>query len=269
MSYTDLSFCGHAIGAINVISRGRRKFLAKHPLLGARSAPMPLREQQRSVYYWWWQYLRRNSPYLKCCERGGKGAMSKLYADFGDVRPADFRAWWLHRGTRLFGEAPSADSVRELHNKAEWAEDWVADTTMVVAIPLRWSKRDIKRALGKLLAQRHGRGRGRAPLRGGAASTALYPLAQNFVVHSLKRDLAVYDARLAAETEAKRTGERCKTWYRIGCELGLVPTAMPTAAERARGIADADKVNTMTVAASRAYKRAKQRVASVGRGVFP
>jgi len=195
--------------------------------------------------------------------------MAKLYADFGDVRSDDFHTWWSARGSFLFAESPAASGVEELESVADWPSDWNAQSTMVVAIPLAWSKRDIRKAFGRLLKRRHERRAGRLHLRGQQNSSARYPLAQNFAVWSLRRDLKVYDARLVAEAEAKRTGRRCKTWYAIGCDLHLVPTAMPTAAEGARGIANADKVNTMTVAASRAYKRAKQRVESVGRGVFP
>lgn len=254
-----------------MIRKSARKFFAAHPLLGLRASPRPLREQQRSVYYWWWQYLRRNEQYLRCCERSGTGVAAKLYADFGDVRSDDFRTWWQsnERGGCLFAEAPAATGVTELASAAQWNTAWTAAATMVVAIPLTWAKRDIHKTFAKLLKKRHSRRRGRLPLRGAQTSTARYPLAQNFTAHSLQRDLAVYDARQTAVMEAQRTGQRRKTWYTIGCELKLVPSAMPSAAELAKRAADADKVNTMTVAASRAYKRAAMRVESVGRGVFP
>ena len=195
--------------------------------------------------------------------------MAKVYGDFGDVRDEDFRKWWQARGNYLFAEAATGTGVLELASAADWDGTWSANTTLVVAVELNWSKRDIGKAFLKLLRKRHKRGRGRLPLRGRESSTARYPLAKNFSVHSLKQDLAVYDARQAAIAESQRTGRRCTTWYAIGCELRLVPAALPSAAERAMGIADADKVNTMTVAASRAYKRAERRVWSVGRGVFP
>ena len=48
--------------------------------------PFPEAEPwQCSVYYYWWEYLRRSDAYRKTCEAKGKGKLSKLYADFGNV----------------------------------------------------------------------------------------------------------------------------------------------------------------------------------------
>ena len=89
-------------------------FLAPHPLFGRKTAPLPLKEQEQSPYYWWWAYLRRSEAYIKCCEKGGKGPLSKLYADFGDVREDDFRKWWTtgDHGAQLFAEQRQADEER-------------------------------------------------------------------------------------------------------------------------------------------------------------
>lgn len=253
-----------------MLSKSGRKFLATYPLLGPRGSPKPLAYQERSVYYWWWQYLRRNKRYLKCCAGSGEGSLATLYADFGDVRSGDFRDWWEtgNRGAYLFAELPEPDVVAEIKQPSEWVQDWNARSTMVVMVPLSWSKRAIKKAFARLLTKRLTRARGRAPLRGKASSSARYPLAQNFMIYSLKRDLAVYDARQAAMAQAKRTGQRRKTWYEIGCELRFVQSAMPSPDESKVG-RDANKVNVMTVATSRAYKRASRRVALVAKGCFP
>ena len=71
---------------------------------------------QHSIYYFWWEFLRRHEGYKACCEKNGKGAYAKLYADFGNIHEHDdFWKWWsekvddetyinLGRGERLFAE---------------------------------------------------------------------------------------------------------------------------------------------------------------------
>jgi hypothetical protein len=87
------------------------------PRFGRVNSRLPVGHQQGSPYYWWWQYLRRNADYIACCERGGKGRLSKLYKDFGDVREDNFHKWWTEgdRGVELFAEQPLAVRLSELH----------------------------------------------------------------------------------------------------------------------------------------------------------
>ena len=250
-----------------MLSQGGLKFRALHPVFGRRDKPLPLSEQQRSVYYWWWAYLRRNKQYLACCERGGEGRLATLYKDFDDVRSDDFRKWWLthNRGGYLFAEPLAPVRVSELATKADWDDAWSAQATMVVVVPLDWSKRAIQKSFASLLAKRHSRGRGKLALKGAETSAARYPLTSNFNIHSLNKGLEVYDAVEAARA---MQGKR-KTFYEIGCELRLVPSALPTREQIATGIRDADRVNVMNVAVSRYYKRAAAMVASTAKGVFP
>jgi len=139
----------------------------------------------------------------------------------------------------------------------------------VVVVPLDWSKRSIQKAFAALLSKRHLRGRGKLPMRGSETSTARYPLHSNFNLESLKKGLGVYEAVEAAKEEALNTGRRRKTYYQIGVELKLVPSAMPTSEERARKLPNADKINVMNVAVSRYYKRGAAMVKNAGKGRFP
>ena len=251
---------------INRAKNRARKFKAPTPRFGMKKSPRPLKDQQVSPYYWWWAYLKRSKQYIACCKRGGKGKLEKLYADFGDVRGDDFKAWWTEgeRGRELFAEKQSVHGVIELKSKDEWLDEWDSDSTIVIALPLEWSKRDLQKRLLALLRKRHTRGRGKVALKGRETSDARYPLARNFNVNSLRRDLAVYDA-----VEASKKADKKKTQYEIGVELKLVRTAMPTAYETNIKNRDAAKVNTMNVAVSRAYTRAKTVVENVAKGVFP
>ena len=68
---------------------------ARHALNPSLKRPFKGAEDwQCSHYYFWWEYLRRHEGYKKCCQRGGTGAFSKLYADFGDVHGKAFTDWW-------------------------------------------------------------------------------------------------------------------------------------------------------------------------------
>ena len=250
----------------NIAKRSRRKFRAKIPHFGTKTSPKPLKDQQISPYYWWWAYLKRSKQYIACCARGGQGKLAKLYADFGDVRGDDFKSWWTEndRGRELFSEPRSVAQVIELKNKDEWLDDWNTQSTMVIAMPLDWTKRDLKKRLLALLKNKPLRGPGKQPMKGTETSDAKYPLARNFNTNSLKVGLAVYEA-----VEARISNGEKKTYDEIGISLKLVRTAMPTQLEIKSEKRNADSVNTMTVAVSRHYTRAKKVVENVSKGVFP
>lgn len=65
---------------------------------------------ENSPYYYWWLFLKENTDYKETCDGNGEGPCSVLYADFGDVRPNNFMAWWLDRGRQLFCEPHGAIS---------------------------------------------------------------------------------------------------------------------------------------------------------------
>jgi len=242
----------------------RVKFKAQYPLFGKATSPLPLRYQKRSPYYWWWQYLRRNPAYLACCESGGKGELSDLFTDFGDVRADDFKKWWIgtNRGALLFGEKPLPDTLKELTTTEEWDSTWTPDKVMVVAVPMEMGKRDLQRYFGQLLKKRHKGERGRKALSDSDASTARYPLMRNVTVRALERQLDVYDAVIAAKTSPKRV-----TLAMIGQSLALVPTAMP---HRHDNIYEAaEKRNVMRATVSRYFKDAQRIIENTVKGQFP
>lgn len=205
----------------------KKHFLALHPLIGTKNNPAPLSQQQRSPYYWWWAYLKRNEEYIRCCESGGKGRLSKLYDDFGDVRSNDFPSWWgrsYQRGQKLFAEDRPEVKVLRLNSPSDWQTDWSNEDVMVVAVNMQIGRRRLQRMFADLLAKEHKGKRGRRALgTAKATSTAKYPLYRNFTRHNLKTMLAVYDAWLANSELAKV--DRKPLWA-IGDELRLVPTAI-------------------------------------------
>lgn len=236
-------------------------FKAPYPVFG-RGKPLPLGHQQRSPYYWWWAYLRRNEDYLACCAAGGTGPLAGLYADFGDVQNDNFKAWWAEHGYRLFAEQRKPVRLMELHKPSEWDAAWQPESVMVVAVPLDLPKRYLQGFFAKLLKERHKGERGRKALSDSDASTARYPLHRNCTVHTLRIQLAVYDA-----VTAKNKGEDGRTLAEIGADMRLVPTALPNSKDSP--MEATAKRNVMTATVSRYYREARKIVANTAKGQFP
>ncbi len=223
---------------------------------------MGLAYQQRSPYYWWWEFLRRNEEYKACCAAGGAGELSKLYADFGVVLNDSFKDWWATHGFYLFAEKTKPQFLEELKSPVEWKPEWTQENVMVLAVPLDIPKRHLQSFFTKLLKERHGGKRGRKALSDKNASTARYPLHRNVSIHTLRIQLAVYDAVMA-----KKRGEVKRTLAQIGADLQLVKSAMPSSKDL-RHEAEM-KRSVMAASVSRHFKDAQRIVANTVLGQFP
>ena len=238
-------------------------FLAPHPLFGRSSSPRPIRDQHQSPYYWWWAYLRRSDAYLKCCEKGGKGKLSKLYADFGDVREDNFKKWWTNedRGAKLFGEQRQQVKFGPLADPSEWHPDWTPDVALVIAIPLSMSKRTIQSDIGKLLEQRIKSRRGRKALKD-AESSARYPLARNYSARNLGKALEVYELWIRGKIDPD---EKLKLWE-IGVAAKLNTLEKSTCKDPHLRM---DVRNRLNVAVKRYVKEAQKHLVGIEEGIFP
>ena len=241
----------------------RRHFTFRHPLFRQEKSTAGVR-WENSVYYLWWEFLRRNEDYKKTCENGGKGECDKLYADFGNVHEGTFKDWWTRddRGARLFAEPQLPNKVAVLTPKELDAlpEGWDTGSLLVVAIPLKLRKRFIQQKLNKILSRHHKRKRGERTFR---ESDALYPIAAQFEVHSVKRMLEIYDLRQE---------QRMMRLWEIGQRFNLGETLTEAELKGGRGrenFGAVEKKNVSAVAASKKLKDAKSIIEGVGRGVFP
>lgn len=238
-------------------------FLAPYPLFGKKQKPLSIAYQQRSPFYWWWAYLRRNTDYIKCCEKNGAGKLANLYKEFGDVREDNFKKWWNegNRGAYLFGEKRSALVPLELNDKSEWEDSWSSDDVMVVALPLSMGKRELQSRFAKILNKRHTAKRGRTAKKLNK-STARFPLNRNYTIESLQKALDVYDCY----TRLVKLNGKAKLWE-VGVELRLVRTAMPSASDIKQDIAI--KRNVMAASVKRYLKQAETIIANTSLGIFP
>jgi hypothetical protein len=237
-------------------------FKAKHPVFGRGKKPLGLSYQQRSPYYWWWEFLRRNVEYADCCAAGGTGDLAGLYADFGVVSNDSFKEWWTEHGFRLFAEKAKPVKLAELSTSSDWDSSWTKDSVMVVAVPLDIPKRNLQGFFAELLKKRHSGKRGRKALSDSDASNARYPLHRNVSIHTLRIQLAVYDAVLEARASDKKI-----TLAQIGEKLKLVPkTTRKTETE----VMDAARRRSVLAATvSRHFKDAQRIIANTAQGQFP
>ena len=207
-----------------------------------------------AVYYWWWAYLKRSERYIACCERGGTGELSDLYADFGDVRGDSFKQWWLEdsRGLRLFAEPRGEDSVRILT-----PEDHVLSQSeaLTVSLPLYLPRRHLERAFKQLLAQAHPGKRG---IQLAKHSQARYPVQGQPNTKALQKVLEVYD-RLKSSKEPL---------WKIGNDLpGIIRTQKIKPAE----LKGEEMLKRRALAATvrRYISRVQQTIERVEQGIFP
>jgi hypothetical protein len=237
-------------------------FKAHHPVFGRGNKPLGVSYQQRSPYYWWWAFLGRNEDYRACSAAGGTGELAGLYADFGVVSNDNFKEWWVQHGFRLFSEKPKPVKLAELDSPSEWDGSWTKEQVMVVAVPLDIPKRNLQGFFAELLKKRHGGKRGRKALSDKDASTARYPLHRNVSIHTLRIQLAVYDAVMEA-----RVSEKKITLAQIGERLKLVPKTNRKTQTEVMDAARRRAVLAATV--SRHFKDAQRIIANTAKGQFP
>lgn len=236
-----------------------RGFAARHPLFSKKESATGI-WWESSAYYLWWEYLRRHEGYRRTCLKGGKGQFAKLYSDFGDVHATSFKEWWTEgqRGARLFAEplAPTAVTALSDEEARQLIDQGRDDSTLLVAIPLTYGRRQIAKALNKLLDQHHS---GRRGIKSVTKSNALYPLNHAPDAYALKVTLDCYDL--------KRANPKMPLWQ-IAQEVG-VSRSLTAAELREGGQAAYDKKLSMTSGVSRKLRHAAAIIDGVGRGVFP
>ena len=249
-----------------------RHFPYKSPRFGTKHKPAPKSAWRNTVYHWWWAYLKRNDEYIACCDSGGKGKLSKLYADFGDVFATDFKTWFTrnNRGQHLFAE-PAVPSIVPL-TRADLAQlpDQFEESLILLAIdrslPIRSVMNKVRAAF-----KRSGLGRNRGQRTLGQ-SRALYPLVTTLRTDTLKKTYDLYRFyKEHPETKLWELGNRFKV------SGSFSPEELSEARKRLRLYDDKSKTtrslekrkNLMTVGARRHLANAKSIIEWVGKGKFP
>lgn len=152
-----------------------------------------------SVYYYWWLYLRYNQDYRHTCAKGGIGACSDLYCDFGNIFVQTFRTWWAGH-SHLFTEPTAVALAEHKHDFGDGAQ--IVDVQIDISLGSEAVERSLKELHTQLLFPE------RVALH---RSAAVYPVARRPVLINLHRHLAVYKWRkrypdMADEDIADRVG---------------------------------------------------------------
>ena len=166
-----------------------RHFPYQPPTFGRRENVKDESAWKKTIYYLWWSYLKRNEDYLKTCESSGKGSLSKLYEDFGDVRTDDFKAWWTEdgRGARLFSEPPAQETIRVVSKDEIGSLD---EDLLLMSVPLNLPKKFLLQRFRTLLAEKHKGERGKQYAK---RSKAKYQFKGQPNIEALLLALHVYD----------------------------------------------------------------------------
>ena len=162
----------------------------------------------------------------------------------------------------MFSEPPLPNSVMPLTAKDIDAlpENWDSQSLLIVAIPLSLRKRYILQRLTKIVSQHNKRKRGQRTFK---ESRALYPIAAQFSIESLRKCLALYDL--------KKSQPDLSLWelaQRIRLGTSLSPSEFGAGRGRASPTAVAKK-SALSVAANKKLKQANSIIDGVGRGCFP
>jgi hypothetical protein len=235
-----------------------KHFPYQHPTFGRGKTKKHPDSWKRTVYYWWWSYLKRNKEYLRCCEAGGKGKLSKLYQDFGDVRSDDFQKWWSEadRGAKLFSD-PLVDSTVQV---LEIGDVVTGENQLTVSFPLSLPKRHLKKRLNDLLIKHH---KGQRGVQQARSSKAQYRFSGQPNLLGLERALKVYDHLEGLKTQGIK-----KPQWKVAMDLKIVEeeyrvlgTDTPKTAE--------DKRRVLTAIVGRLKKKATDSVRNTSKGSFP
>lgn len=167
----------------------QRHFPYQHPTFGTEKRPKRPWYWEDTVYFLWWSYLKRNESYVKTCGKGGKGTLSNLYKDFGDVRGDNFKDWWRDgdRGVRLFAEPIATSTLREI-SKVDAAS--LDGDHLLIAVPLNLPKQLLVQRFRSLLADRKKGGVGQQYAK---KSRAAYKFKGQPNIKALRTALEVFD----------------------------------------------------------------------------
>lgn len=254
-SYEVLRLYGRFSSMMTSKTSRQRHFPYQHPTFGRGKKKKADSAWKRTIYYAWWSYLKRNDEYLQTCANGGKGSHSWLYADFGDVRGDDFKAWWSEdgRGARLFSEPPSQETIRVV-SKDEVAS--LDEDLLLVSVPLNLPKKILLQRFRKLLGDNHEGKRGKQYAK---KSKAKYQFTAQPNVEALLTALNIWDKRLEFP--------KMKLWE-LGQFVPLSKGLYKDYLKNGTPLGTAEK-KIMEATVSRYIRKAGCSIRNAGQGQFP
>ena len=243
------------------ISSSRVFSTRSYPLFGRNveyDEAKPPKSVEQSPYFWWFKFLQLNKDYKKTCDKAGKGKLSHIYKDLGDVHQVNFKQWWNAK-SHLFAEPIDSSYKMAIAQRKEELAPFNNAEVINLVVPLTWSRRGLLKRFTTLVIKKVEKGR-----RGVSTekSLAKYRISGKWHIEAMKTAYKIYQAKEAY------TGVDRLYWADVAI---LAELSQAKGIEKFKvGTADMSDVRrTLTILAQRHYDRALQFIDSSASQAFP
>lgn len=216
-----------------------------------------IREAKKTPIYWWFLTLQASDEYVLCCRNQGKGTLTNLYKDFGDVDKKSFAQWWANQGRKIFAERKKLKKVEVIDERRQLERLSIHEDRLIIEVPLTLRRQTAIRQIGKALQKAY---ESRDPVDIWEQSTAKRQIIKSKIrMTTIEMLLRVWQIR--NEYPALNN-------YEIGlkAKIDLDILARTTDGDQ---LDDALERRRMTIAVSRYLAQAKNLIANAELGIFP
>lgn len=231
-----------------------------YPTFGRKRKPFdelnPPDSVTDSPYYWWFMYLRLNEAYEAVCKKGGKGALSSIYKDLGDVHAQSFKDWWNHVAP-MFAEPKVGYKMMIAKSKSDIAP-FDSDQVLNLVVPLNRSQRSLKKSFAQLVLRKIEKGKRGVSVE---SSGAKYKLSGKWHIEALSTAYKIYNIKHRYENEGVK-----KAWADIAIEAKLPMTHALAKGDKSK---NSDVRRILTILAMRHYDRALKFIQAAASNSFP
>lgn len=247
----------------NKVKRGVLVFSTRsYPTFGRSRKPFdeqnPPATVTSSPYYWWFLFLQLNAEYKATCLADGMGKYADIHKDLGDVHSCNFKQWWTERAY-LFSEPKKGYRMMVAKNIADIAP-FDSEEVLNLVVPLTRSQRSLKKSFAQLVLKRVAKGKRGVSVE---QSEAQYKLSGRWNIDALKFAYLVYQTKNSVEQEKKLA------WADVAIRAGLPYAKREGAKEGVKTDATVDIRATLTILATRHYKRALTFIDAAASKSFP
>lgn len=202
--------------------------------------------------------MQLNTQYKATCLASGVGKYADIYKDLGDVHGCNFKQWWTERAY-LFSELKKGYRMMVATSIVDIAP-FDSDEVLNLVVPLTRSQRSLKKSFAQLVLKRVEKGK-----RGISVehSEAQYRLSGRWNIDALKYAYRIYQIKHSVEQGKKLA------WADVAIRAQLPYAIGEGAKEGVRTDATVDIRATLTILATRHYKRAEAFIEAAASKSFP
>ena len=236
----------------NEYFKGARRGERRIPLGDSESLAAKLRG---TPYYWWYQTLKASRAYRECCKNQGKGWLSKIYDDFGDVM-LPWPIWINKYGKDIFTERNPFSDVKAL-SQQDLRTAVVNRDTLILEIPMTVTVATLMRKIKKQILLKHpGR-----KLDVHAYGTSKRPL--------LKSRVQVEMIELLLNVHHERQLHPDYPLWKVGERAGVKIAYMSKSGESNRILTIEEEKRRMAIVTSGYLNKARWLIDNAEQGMFP